>query len=152
MKYSSYLIACLYYKENNGIVFNFFDISTTSLCVSTQKSTTTYSIPEQIKYIRAALLPGESRLLIGWLSSDRIPSYWMYDINYATGEYSDRYFVQSYCKFISHGFQINYYPEKNNIIYTCLFQCNAGAAAKPHPTIIEITIKTNDRDRGTTGS
>ena len=142
MKYSSsYLIACLYYRESNGIVFNFFDISTTSLCVSTKKSTTTYSISEQIKYIRAASLPGDSRLLIGWLNSDRIPNYWMYDINYANSIYSIRYFVQSYCKFISHGFQINYYPEKNGIIYTCLFQSNTWVGANAN--ILVESLNTN---------
>ena len=65
----------------------------------------------------------------------------MYDINYATSKYSAHYFVQSYCKFISHGFQINYYPEKNGIIYTCLFQSNTWVGANAN--ILVESLNTN---------
>ena len=48
----------------------------------------------------------------------------MYDINKNVDYYSDRYFVQTFCKFIPHGFKINYFPEKSVIIYKCIFESN----------------------------
>ena len=122
------VITCLYYINNNGIAFNYFDITTTSLKKSTLLTSTYKSSQNQyVKYIKATLLPDKERLLIGWLTTSGVPYYWMYDINGNLDDYSIHYFQQSYCKFIPHGFIINYYPEKRGIIYTCLFSSNDWA-------------------------
>ena len=134
------VITCLYYINNNGIAFNYFDITTTSLKKSTLL-TSTYKSSQNIKYIKATLLPDKERLLIGWLNTSGVPYYWMYDINGNLDDYSIHYFQQSYCKFIPHGFIINYYPEKRGIIYTCLFSSNDWAP--PGATILVESLNEN---------
>ena len=48
----------------------------------------------------------------------------MYDINQNINTYTEHYYVQTICKLIPHGFIIKHYPEKSEIIYTCIFRSN----------------------------
>ena len=68
------VITCLYYIYNNGIAFNYFNITTTSLKKSTLLTSTYKSFQDKyVKYIKATLLPDKERLLIGWLTTSGVP-------------------------------------------------------------------------------
>lgn len=66
------------------------------------------SLDENVVYIKAAVLSDEERILVGWISYDGVPHYWMYDINKhsklntASYPYEVSYFMDSYCKFLFH--------------------------------------------------
>ena len=109
------VITCLYYLNNYGIAFNYYTITNSSLQKATLINTKDVSIHNNGKYIKATLLPDRERLFIGWLTTDGIPYYWMYDINDEINTYSQHYFIDSYCKLIPHGFKIDYYPENPNL-------------------------------------
>jgi hypothetical protein len=96
------------------------------------------------KYIKSTSLPDKKRLLIGWLNSNGVPNYGIYDINSNTNSYLQYYFMDSYCKFIPHGFKIDYYPEKSEIIYTCLFSSNTWAASNAN-ILVETLNKNFDQ-------
>ena len=121
-----YYIACLYHssEEKKGIANEIIKIENTKFVSYETKNTifnTDYS--HEIKYIKTALLPGDESLLVGWLNSEGVPSFYKYNINDGSGS-SDatHYFAESYCKFIPHGFKVDYFPEKRGIIYTCIFE------------------------------
>ena len=54
--------------------------------------------------------------------------------------------MDSYCKLIPHGFKIDYYPEKSQFIYTCLFESNTWTITNANilvETINKNFIQTN---------
>ena len=121
-----YYIACLYHssEERKGIANEIIKIENTEFVSYETKNTifnTDYS--HEIKYIKTALLPGDESLLVGWLNSEGVPSFYKYNINDGSSS-SDatHYFFESYCRFIPHGFKVDYFPEKRGIIYTCIFE------------------------------
>ena len=86
MKYltSSYeytnLITCLYTATEGRIAFEFFDITTTSLYKSSTKSKTAILTQREVRYIKATIFNDRKKLLVGWITSGRVPYYWMYDM------------------------------------------------------------------------
>ena len=121
MKYSSsYLLTCLYYANNYGIVFDFFEVSTTVLKISTIKNPSNFSSYEEVKYIRGILSSDKETLTIGWMTIDGVPYFWKYNINESIDKYKVYYFTKTFCKLIPHGFKYNYYLENSQFIWSCL--------------------------------
>ncbi len=58
------------------------------------------------------------------VKSTGIPYHRSYDIKKDINNYNEGFFTQTYCKLIPHGFKINYYLEKSQVIYTCIFESN----------------------------
>ena len=143
------VITCLYPLYDIGIAINYYDITASSLQKSTSFNPTylRLNVEDQAVYIKGALLSDEERILLGWISPDRVPHYWIYDIyenNYLNTNsypYELSYFIQSYCKFIPHGFKVNFYPEKSGVIYTCIFESNTWAV--PGANILVESVNEN---------
>ena len=125
MKYSSsYLLTCLYYVNNYGIVLDFFEVYSSALSVSTIKNPSNFSTYEEVKYIRGILSSDEETLTVGWMSIDGVPYYWQYDINNAIDKYECFYYSETFCKLIPHGFKYNYYQENSKFIWSCILDSN----------------------------
>ena len=131
MKYSGkfntkiqYIISCLYSVDGNTLAIDFYDLTTSKLQKSTARDTFSIILTHKVKYYKATLLPDEENLLIGYISVDGIPYSAGFNINNKKA-YSVFNFTESYCQNIVHGFKFNYYPERNESIYTCLFLSNS---------------------------
>ena len=121
---NSYIFVCLFYKKGYDISLNFFDIYPDGLFISKRKESGFIQHDDEMKYIKAVLLPDKQHLFIGWLKSNGVLYYRIHNINGNLNEYSMLNIRRYFCKLIPHGFKINYYPEKNEIIYSCLLDNN----------------------------
>ena len=61
-----------------------------------------------------------------------------YNIQSDSRSLEPKLFGKSFCKFNIHGFKIKYYPEKNEVIYTCLFESNGWTV--PNAEILVETL------------
>ena len=126
MKYSSssYYFICFYFINKSGyyLAIDYFKISSSSF--QKYDYSKTFNIEKKAYYIKAALFSNKSKLFIGWIASDGVPYYWMYDINQNVEKYVEHHYTKTYCQLIPHGFKVNHYSEKSEIIYTCIFESN----------------------------
>ena len=90
------VITCLYYLNENGIAINYYEITTSTLQRATILNPTYFNSNNNAKYIKSTTLPDKKRLLIGWLNSNGVPNYGIYDINSNTNSYLRHYFMDSY--------------------------------------------------------
>lgn len=131
------VITCLYCTNSNyNINFNFFEISSQNIKTSEVRGATYYGLNNSEitpVYLKAALFDKDRRnqLIFGWISSEKIPFYMYYDIE-AHEFYSNEllYFSGTYCKLIDYGFKIKYYPDTEEVIYTCIMENNIWTKKK----------------------
>ena len=148
MKYYSYnnyryLITCLYYISYYEMGIEYYDVTETTLSKSSLKSKEKKNIQGEAKLIKAVLSSDEESLLIGWITSQGVPYHWKYNINGNINAYKVLFYGQSYCKIVPHGFQFNYYHEKNEYIYTCLFTSNGWTVSSAN--ILVETLDINNK-------
>ena len=132
-----YIISCLYNKNGNNMVLDFFEIDS-SLKESTTRESKTFFIAEEAQYIKGDLVQGNQALIFGWLNTEKVPNYMKYNIQTDTLSAEPKLFGKSFCKLNIHGFKIKYYPEKNEVIYTCLFDSNGWTV--PNANILVETL------------
>ena len=119
-----YLLTCIYHYYNKGFAFDFFTLYTTEIRKNNDISKYT-EINDEIKYIRAVLSPDDDESIsLGWINADKVPYHWEININQVFNDNKIRFFALSYCKFLPHGFKYNYFREKKEFIYTCIFDSN----------------------------
>ena len=140
-----YIITCLY-GNDNYIIIEFFDVyDDTTIIKSQDKSTIYIDALGQVKYIKGTLLIPEGdykTLYVGYLTSDGTPYHWRYNINYNIVKYEIRKFDKSICELIPHGFKYTYYPEKSELLYTCLFESNTWTV--PNANILVESLNNNE--------
>ena len=73
-------------------------------------------------YIKGDLFEENMKLTYGWLTIEGIPYYRQYDIEEDKFAKEAKFFSLTYFKLINHGFQIKYFPEKKEVMYTCIFK------------------------------
>ena len=130
MQISKYFIACLY-SGNGRIAIDFVDVYDTKIEKSKYVNPTYISSIGEVKYIKGTLLiPDYKTLYVGYISSDGTPYHWRYNINYDIGQYKIKKFDYSICESIHHGFKYIYYPEKAELLYTCLLESNTWTVPK----------------------
>ena len=69
-------------------------------------------------------------ILFGWLTETGVPYYRLYNIQNDVFKTEQKKFGKSYCELKYYGFKIKYYPEKNEVMYTCLFESNGWTVPK----------------------
>ena len=147
--YNRFIIICLYGVKYNDVkdqvCLNWFDITDQDLTPLKREYLT---IPSEIKYIKSTLLPDYKNLYVGLMSSNGIAYHWKYNINMDSTSYKFKYFKDSNCKVIPHGFKYNYYPEKSELIYTCLLEKNSWTI--PNAKILVENIYLNDSQKNYT--
>ena len=144
--YYKYLTTCVYYS-NNKIYLDFFDINESEIQLFTEKTPISFSNDDGANYIRTVLLPNNQSLLIGWLGTTKVPYFIKIDVN-NDNEFTVHHFIQTYCKYILHGFKIDYYPEKDWIMYTCIFESNEWTV--PNANILVESLNTNVKQTNNT--
>ena len=144
--YGHFVLFCLcgvkYNDIKNQIALNYFDITDQDITLLKRKY---LSILHEIKYIKSTLLPDCQNLFVGFMSSNGIAYHWKYNINMDSTTYNLKYFNNSYCKLIPHGFKYNYYPEKSELIYTCLLENDDWTV--PNAKILVANIYFNDSQK-----
>ena len=128
-----YIITCLY-GNSNYIVIDYFDVYVDTTIVKSQAINTKYiDAKAEVKYIKGTLLIPEGNyktLYVGYITSDGTPYHWRYNINYDIDQYKIKKFDYSICESIHHGFKYIYYPEKAELLYTCLLESNTWTVPK----------------------
>ena len=147
--YNRFIIICLYGVKYNDVkdqvCLNWFDITDQGLTPLKREYLT---IQSEFKYIKSTLLPDYKNLYVGLMSSNGIAYHWKYNINMDSTSYKFKYFNASNCKVIPHGFKYNYYPEKSELIYTCLLEKNSWTI--PNAKILVENIYLNDSQKNYT--
>ena len=128
------IITCLYASNNNYYInLDFFEISGEKIIESGEREQTKFILDDNDKdpvYIRGALYEGNMRLTFGWITRAGVPYYRQYDIEKKVFKADAKFFSKSYCKLIYHGFKIKYFPEKKEVMYTCIFDRNGWTEPK----------------------
>ena len=128
-----YIVTCLY-GYSNYIVIDYFDVYDDTTIVKSQAINTKYiDAKAEVKYIKGTLLIPEGNyktLYVGYITSDGTPYHWRYNINYDIDQYKIKKFDYSICESIHHGFKYIYYPEKAELLYTCLLESDTWTVPK----------------------
>ena len=140
------IIICLYTATGNKIILDFFEISNDNKYViaNSDKRTgqTSYTdVGVNAIYIKGDLFNGNNSILFGWLTETGVPYYRLYNIQNDVFKTDQKKFRDSYCELKPYGFKIKYYPEKNEVMYTCLFESNGWTV--PKANILVETLSPN---------
>ena len=131
-KYAN-VISCLYAATGNKIILEFFEIKDKyEIIISGSKSSQTIltDLGDNVIIIKGDLFNGNSSLLFGWLTEIGVPNYRLYNIETTNFNPENKKFTKSYCELKPYGFKIKYYPEKKEVMYTCLLKVMDGLNPK----------------------
>ena len=120
------IITCIY-SSNNQYYMNldFFKIESDQIKIADDRKSKLFMLHGEETdpvYIKGDLFEENMKLTYGWLTREGIPYYRQYDIEEDKFAKEAKFFSLTYCKLINHGFQIKYFPEKKEVMYTCIFK------------------------------
>ena len=125
------IILCLYTSVGEKMNMDFYKINDDYSIVNSDKRENKYFfLEEQTNYIKGDLLSGNNTLLFGWITQTGIPYYRLYNIQDDNYKIDMKKFSKTYCQLKAYGFKIKYYPEKNEVMYTCLLESNGWTVPK----------------------
>ena len=114
-------LICFYLVANYDLTFDYFSINTNkTIAYHSYFKAVHYNYPE-IKCIKSCLVAQDhSKALVGLYLINGEYQYFIFDANY-NSQIKKFYLKETLCRNQYYGLKINYYKEKEEYIYSCLF-------------------------------